>query len=256
MKRRALRRLWPFVLIVAALAAPAAAFDFGGERLTYEFGWQNISAATATVTVDKIDIGGRPGYKIVLRLQSKPALDLMWRVRDVISSETFADTMRCNKFLFQQREGSFYLDTSVAHDAQRSVLVGSRTRIKKNDKRALDNHEAPDDRLDPLGALLYVQGLDAAVGRQYEVHVFDGNRQHDLTYTILGEEHVKIGLGEFDAWKVQPRIVYSSNPDKNSKVEKVREVFMWVDKKPPHRVLRIESEAFVGRIYVELIQAN
>ena len=49
------RRLFAFVFFAAALAAPAAAHDFTGERLTYEFGWQNISAATAAVSVDRID---------------------------------------------------------------------------------------------------------------------------------------------------------------------------------------------------------
>jgi hypothetical protein len=243
------------LLFALALAAPAD-HDFNGERLTYEFGWQKISAATAAVSVDKIDIGGRPGYRIVLKLTSKPALDLLWRVRDVITSETFADTMRCNKFLFQQREASFYLDTTIRHDADRSLLIGSRVRIRKSDRQTFDDHQAPDDRLDPLGALLYVQLLEMAPGKEYDLQVFDGNRQHELTYSVLGEERVKIGLGEFDAWKVQPRIVHSSNPDQNSKVAKVQEVFMWVDKNSPHRVLRIESEAFVGRIYVELIQAS
>jgi hypothetical protein len=70
----------------------------------------------------------------------------------------------------------------------------------------------------------------------------------------LGEEHVKVPVGEFDTWKVQPRIVRSSEQDKSSKVEKVRKALLWIDKNEPHHIVRIESEAFVGNIFAELKQ--
>ena len=256
MKRRIFARLLPALVFAAALAAPAVAADFAGERLHYEFGWQNIAAAFAEVSVDRIDIGGQPGYKIAMKLQSESKLDWVWRVRDMITSETYADTFRCNKFLFQQREAKFFLDTTINYDPARSLLIGSRTRLRKEGNQTFGPAQAPEDHLDPLGALLYVQQLPLVQGKQYLLKVFDGHRRHELSYTVLGRERINIGLGTFDAWKVEPRIVTSSDPDQNSKVAKVKSVFMWVDNAPPHRVLRIETDAFFGKIYVELTKVN
>jgi hypothetical protein len=243
-------------LLALCLAVPAAATEFGGERLTYEFGWQNIAAATAVITIDPATVAGKRGYHGTVKLQSQSRLEWIWRVRDNFTVDTTAGDFQCQRFLFQQREAAFAMDTEITRDAERGMLVGRRTRFKKDERKELADGEAPIDHFDPLSAILYLRSSNLATGKQFAIKVFDGKRRHDLTYAVLGEERIKIGLGEFDAWKVQPRIIRSSEVDKGSKVEKVRTMYLWVNKNEPHEILRIESEAFVGRIYVELKQKN
>lgn len=255
-----MKRAWRTLPLLAACLligeAWAAAADFGVQRLVYEFGWQKISAATATIAIDPATVAGVPGYRAVVQIQGKPKLDWVWRVRDKISVETTADTLACERFLFEQREASFYLDTEIRRDPVARLLIGNRTRIIKNTRKALTPKDAPLDHYDPLSAILFLLRSPLAVGRSYSLKAFDGKRRHDLTYKVIGEERIKIGLGEFDAWKVQPRIVRSTGVVQGSDVDKVRQLFIWIDKNSPHVVLRIESEAFVGRIYGELVQKN
>ncbi|NLH50753.1 MAG: DUF3108 domain-containing protein [Myxococcales bacterium] len=247
--------LLPLIALLAwAAGSPAA--DFGTERLVYEFGWQNISAATATIAIDPATVAGVPGYKAVVQIQGKPKLDWIWRVRDKISVETTADKLACQRFFFEQREASFFLDTEIRRDPTANLLIGSRTRIIKNTRKALSPKDAPLDHYDPLSAILFLRRSPLSIGQQYNLKAFDGKRRHDLTYRVIGEERIKIGLGEFDTWKVQPRILRSTGNVQGSDVEKVRQLFLWVDKNPPHHVLRLESEAFVGHIYGELVQKN
>ena len=251
-------RLILLAVLLAAVAAMSLAWaqtvDFAGENLVYEFGWSGISAATAKVTVKPITDAGAPCYKIVFEIKGKPKLDWIWKVRDRIETITTRDSLQCHRFFFQQREARFHLDTDVRLDPAKQMLLSSRTRYKQGEAQALKPKHAPSNHYDPVSALYFARRAPKAPGKVYNLKVFDGKRKHDLTYSVIAEERIKIGLGEFDAWKIWPRIVRSSGADAASKVNKVRNAYLWVDKKPPHHVLKIESDVFVGAIYAELIQ--
>ncbi len=255
------RKEWSLIVVaamvvVAALATLclAGAVNFNGERLVYEFGWQAISAATAEVTVASISFGGEPCYRATIQVRGKPKLDWIWKVRDKLESISNAQTLRCRVFTFQQRESNFNADTAIRLDPARNLLISTRTRYRNDGPRPMKSFTAPPDHLDPLGALLYVRQAELAVGRTYALNVFDGKRSHVLNYDVLTLEHIKLAIGEFDAYKIWPRIVKSSGDDAESKVNKVRKAYLWIDKNPPHHLLKIESEVFVGHIYAELIQ--
>ena len=250
-----LRRLLIFAPPLAAflaLAIPVSALDFAGENLTYEFGWSGISAATARIAVTKVIDRSVPCYQIVIDLQGQPKLDWIWKVRDRIETVSTVADLQCHRFFFQQREAKFSLDTDVRLDSGRQMLIGSRTRYRPDKTQTLAPGEAPCNYFDPLSALFFVRRLTPGVGQSQSLKVFDGKRSHDLTYTTLAEETIVTKLGSFITWKVQPRIVRSSGKDDASKVNKVRTAYLWVDKNEPHHIVRIESEAFVGKIFAEL----
>lgn len=242
------------LLVVVAVAWSQPAVNFAGENLTYEFGWSGISAATAEIRVLAVEVDGVPCYKVQIRIKGKPKLDWIWKVRDEIEVVTTVADLRCKRYRFKQRESSFKLDTEIRHDSAKNLLLGSRTRFRQGEAQPLKPKHAPDDHYDPLSALIFARRAPLSLGKSYSLKAFDGKRRHDLTYTVMGEEHIKIGLGEFDAWKVWPRIERSSGKDAKSKVNKVRKATIWIDKKPPHHVLKVETEAFVGKIYAELIK--
>ncbi len=254
-----MRRHWLYLLIsLAAIAVAvwsyAATVDFNGEHLVYEFGWQAISAATAEVTVTTQQYAGAPCYRIIIDVRGKPKLDWMWKVRDRLESLSTIQDLHCRLFTFQQRESNYNSDTTIRFDPTRNLLVSTRVRYRSGGPIPMKPFTAPPEQLDPLGALLAMRRTEVAVGHTYVLNVFDGKRSHVLNYDVLAEEHIKTQLGEFDAYKIWPRIVASTVQDAESKVNKVRRVYLWLDKLPPHHVLRIESEVFVGHIYAELIQ--
>jgi len=235
----------------------ARAAEFAGERLVYEFGWQKITAAKATVSADSFEADGRTFYKIRFDIEGEPKLDFIWKIRDVLKVETDAATLQCRHFMFMQREGNFRQDTNVWLEPATGMLVSERVQYKENNqKKILSTKSAPADHFDPISALYYVRRMPLTVGQVNTLKVFDGKRKHELSYTVLKEERITTGLGTFDTWKVEPRIVPAAKKDKESKVEKVKEVYLWIDKKEPHNVVRIESEAFVGRIFAELVEVK
>ncbi|HPM78150.1 MAG TPA: DUF3108 domain-containing protein [bacterium] len=241
-------------LAIVAVVPAQGTVDFAGENLVYEFGWSGISAATAEIRVLPVVTDGVPCYKVQMRIKGQPKLDWIWKVRDEIEVVTTVADLRCKHYLFKQRESSFHLDTEIRHDKAQGLLLGSRTRLRQGEAQPLKPNHAPDDHYDPLSALIFARRAPLSLGKTYQLKAFDGKRRHDLTYTVMGEEHIKIGLGEFDAWKIWPRIERSSGADVESKVNKVRKATLWIDKQPPHHVLKVETEAFVGSIYAELIR--
>jgi len=234
------------------LATPVAAFDFAGERLTYEFGWRDISAATVDIAIDAAQVGGGPGYNLRMSIQGKPRLDWIWRVRDEITGAVRAGDLRPFRYFFMQREAAFKLDTEILYDPAQNKLISRRVQYKKEGKKELAVKEATADHYDPISALMVLRRAEFSPGVTHRLKIFDGKRQHDATYTCIGAERITTKMGEFDTWKVQPRIVRSTGSD--TKADKVKQVFVWIEKAPPHHVVRIESEALWGYIYSELIK--
>ena len=241
------------LIAVAAFCVAATAFahDFNGETLSYEFGWKGIPAADATVKIrdGKCD---KPCYDIKIELKGKKYLDLFWKVRDRFESTCLKENYATQRFAFFQREGNFNLDTEVRLDKSAGRLRSTRFRIDKN-KNYKDKSAGPEVVFGPLASLLYMRSQALNVGDSQSVDVFDGKRTHTLYWQVAAKEKIKIGLGQYNTLKLLPRITKSSSKDDKSKVEKVRKVTIWVSDDPSHTVLKIESEAFVGSVYAELV---
>lgn len=240
------------VAVVCCLALPAVAVDFGGERLTYEFGWRSVSVATVEIDIDAATVDGAPGYNLKLLVNGKPRLDWIWRVRDQLTASVRAKDLRPTRYFFTQREGAFKLDTEILFDDAQNKLVSRRVQYRKSGTKTLAAKDASGDHYDPISALLVLRRSEFSPGVTHRVKIFDGKRQHEASYTCVGAERITTALGEFDTWKVVPRIERSSGKD--TKAEKVKEVVVWIEKAAPHHVVRIESEALWGYIYAELIK--
>lgn len=244
------------VLVSAVLASstPAFAQDFSGENVEYEFGWKGIPAANATVKIDTTPCDDPSQcYRVAVQLTGKGYLDMFWKVRDRFRAICGKSDYLPRYFLFLQREGGFQLDTEIKLDRQDHLLRSTRFRVDKN--KPYTGKKAPaEGTYGPLSSILYMRGRPLNVGDVETIHVFDGKREHDLRWTALAKERIKIGLGEFDAIKVEPRIIRSTGDKEDSNVEAVRTVYMWVSDDPSHLVLKIESEVFWGSVYAELIK--
>ncbi len=230
----------------------AFTYDFSGEILAYEFGWKGIPAADAIVKIRSADCAG-PCYKGVIDLQGKKYLDMFWTVRDRFEVVCSKLDYKPRRFTFFQREGAFQLDTEIVLDKPMGLLRSSRVRLDR--PKRLANKVAPSaTTYCPLSALLYMRSRPLNVGDEESIPVFDGKRTHTLYWKVTSREKIKVPVGEFDAVRVDPKIIRSDYKDKESKVEKVKKIILWLSNDPSHTILRIESEAFVGSIYAELVR--
>jgi len=239
-----------FAFVLFALPSAAPAYDFAGETLTYEFGWNGIAAADATVKIRKGNCS-EPCLAANLTVTGRKYLDLVWKIRDRIEITCFKDTYLPRTYTFFQREGRFNLDTEIWIDQKNGLLRSKRYRVDKK-KRYRDKSVSMENTFGPVSSILYMRSRPLKVGDRETILAFDGKRSHQVEWQVLAKEKIKIGMGEFNALKIRPRITKSSSKDKKSNVEKVKKVTVWVTDDPAHIILKIESQAFVGHIYGEL----
>ncbi|MDP8256956.1 MAG: DUF3108 domain-containing protein [Candidatus Alcyoniella australis] len=242
--------LW--LLLVALLLVPtiaSAGAQFQGERLSYQFGWNGIPAAEIDVEIDVVDYFGNQCYEIKIHGRTKRAIDLIWKMRDEFVTFTKTADLNPIRYSFYQREGRFTQDTDIIWNYETNVARS--TRVKKH-RRMKDREVEADKYMDPISALFFVRTQDLDVGDVQRLSVFDGKRTHLLEYKVVSREIINVPRGRFAALKIAPRIVSSSEQDKSSGTEKVREVYFYVSDDAQRLLLRFEAEAFVGQIYGEL----
>lgn len=246
------------VLTACALVVATAAFGgepFVGENLVYEFGWQGFTAARAEIKIGSIDYNGEDCYKIKVNIRSLARLEWVWKVRDKFTSYTRKRDLVPEYFFYEQREGKFSLDTEIKLDREDNILRSTRTRYKDGKTKSYKPKWSKATGMnDPLGALVSLRKQDLKVGDVYEVNVFDGKRKHQISYAVSGKETIKTPFGDREAFVVHPKVQKSTGDKKNSKVEKVQKVTMWLATTPEHNVLRVESKAWIGSVFAELVK--
>ena len=85
-----------------------------GEKETYHATWNGmISVATADVHTTSTVIDGKRVYQVRVEAKTSRALDLIWRMRDTISSTFDAKALAPSRFTFNQRENSRVIDTDA-----------------------------------------------------------------------------------------------------------------------------------------------
>lgn len=244
-----------FVLIILiALSRGAFAGDLIGEKLTYEFGWQGYTAAKAEITVGEIDYYGTPCYEIEMNIRSLSKLEWIWKVRDKLTSYTRKSDLVPMRFYYLQREGKFALDTEILLDKPNNLLKSTRTQYKDDQiKHYRPKQVQLNGHMDPLGALLKMRKQDFKVGEKYEMRVFDGKREHVISYKVLTKETIDTKFGKQETFRIEPRIEKSSGDPDKTKVEKVQTVTLWIATSPDHTVYRIESKVWLGSVFAELV---
>jgi hypothetical protein len=136
-------------------------FD-GGEKEVYQATWNGmISVATAEVhTVPKV-IDGKMVYQVRVEAKTTAALDLIWRMRDTISSTFEAKGLLPTRFTFNQRENSRVIDTEARFNPTTNQWAVNRQQVGK--KNRLYNFDS-NNTLDPITAVYLARSTDFKVG--------------------------------------------------------------------------------------------
>ncbi len=246
-----------FTLILTAGSAHTQADIFVGERLVYEFGWKGFTAAQAEISIGEMTYNGVDSYKLEIMLKSLARLDWIWKVRDRMVSWAAKKDLTCQRFFYEQREGKFYLDTTIELDKSDNILRSTRIRYKDGKEKEYTPKWANADHLDPVAALLHLRKQKMEVGGAYSLKVFDGKRRHTIQYKVVGKETIETDFGPKECFKIHPKILKSDKAKADSiQAEKVEKVTVWATASPEHTVMRIESKAWIGSVYAKLVKNN
>jgi hypothetical protein len=214
-----------------------------GEKLHFEVWWGFIRAGEATLQVLPMEeVKGEKVLHFLMSARTTSFVDIFYKVRDTYESLT---DMGMNHAIHyrKKKEGHKKKEVIVRFDWEKMetqyVTTGE------------DWRPVPliSGSFDPLSVFYAFRTHDLEVGKELLVPVSDGKKCVMGLAKVLKRERIKINMGEYDAYLIEPDMkdiggIFEKSDDAKIKV--------WVtadDKKIP---LRFKSKVIVGSFVAEL----
>ena len=220
-----------------------------GEKEIYRVTWNGmVSVATAEVQTVPTVVDGRKVYQVRVEAKSSPKLDLIWKMRDTISSTFEAKALAPSKFTFNQRENSKSIDTEAHFDQSAKRWAVNRQQVGK---RAKVYQFESNNTLDPITAVYLARSTDFKVGDKLYFKVFGGRYQYLLELWVEKKEPVALASGKtVDAYKIIPRI---QNITKNGYAGRLNEAVVWISADERRLPIKLSSKITFGTVYMEVV---
>jgi hypothetical protein len=221
-----------------------------GENQVYRAHWNGlISVATAEITATPEVVNGKKVYHVRVQAKSSKLLDLIWKMRDTITSTFDAKAFAPSRFTFSQRENSKVVDTEAHYNDFNKRWAVNRQEGGKKPKVYEFNSQ---NTLDPITAVYLARSIDFKVGDRLYFRVFGGKYQYLLELRIDGIEPIAMPSGKsVDAYKIIPFI---QNIAKEGYASRLNDATVWISADERRLPIRISSKIFVGSVYLELVE--
>ncbi|MBI4527149.1 MAG: DUF3108 domain-containing protein [Deltaproteobacteria bacterium] len=217
-----------------------------GESASYRATWSGVPVASADVETRSVLIDGRKYYRVEVQARTWKYLELIWKMRDSIESIFEHGTLRPRRFVFRQRENRKKTDTTAVFESETKKWVIRR----KEGKKIKDFEFVSQDTLDPISAVYLARSLDFKVGDMLRLDVFGGKSRYQVTMDVVGQERITTKAGEFNAYKIVPKIV---NLTKSGYAGRVRQATVWISADEKRRPLKVVSQVFIGTVNIEWV---
>lgn len=247
MKRRIVIKA-ALIIMMTALSTAAQIDEFrkvenkaftAGEKLTYDVKYGFVTAGIAEMAIPKIKrISGRDAYNVVFRVNTVPAFDMFFKVRD--RYETYIDVEGIFPWRFEQhiREGGFTKDFSAFFDQRRGKA-----------KTSKGSFDIPPYVNDIVSALYLFRTLDFSDKKEGDIiHLknFYNDKVYPLDVVYKGKETISVDAGEFDCFIVEPLVV------EGGLFKSEGSITIWMTDDELKIPVRVKTKVIIGAIDSEL----
>jgi hypothetical protein len=221
-----------------------------GEKEVYRASWNGlISVATAEVTTTPTMVDGKKAYQVRIDAKTGKALDLIWKMRDTISSTFDAKSLSPSHYLFNQRENSRVIDTEAKLDATTKNWVVTRQQAGK--KTRTYNFESQ-NTFDPVTAVYLARSVDFKVGDKLNFKIFGGRYHYLLELFVEKKEPVELPSGKtVEAYKIVPHV---QNLKKTGYASRLREAAIWISADERRLPVKLSSKIMFGSVQLDLVE--
>jgi uncharacterized protein DUF3108 len=221
-----------------------------GEKEVYNATWNGMfSVATAEIRTVPTVVDGKKVYQVRVDAKTSRALDLIWRMRDTISSTFDVKTLMPSRFSFSQRENSRVIDTEARFDPAIKQWSVSRQQVGK--KPRVYNFDS-NNTLDPITAVYLARSSDFKVGDKLYFKVFGGRYQYLLELFVEKKEPVALASGKtIEAYRIIPRV---QNITKNGYASRFNEAMIWISTDERRLPVKLSSKIAFGSVQLELVE--
>jgi len=225
------------------------AWPFGiGEKQTFTLRWGVVEGGVASIEVSEPQVvDGVPVLHYIGRVQSSKALDLFYKVDDMVQSWVRIKDHLPQRQEIDQLESAQWGKRVVVYNPEKHVAkFYSNTTFKKNDRKEEIRRDITMTYLaqDIVGAAYFFRFVDNLNGLNFPIHDRYKNWANALEF--LGKERITIPAGEFAAekYKMNPRVEGTWKPQ--------GDVIVWLKDDPTHMVLQFKAKVRIGSITGEM----
>lgn len=210
-----------------------------GEKLTFDVNYGFVTAGIATFSIPEIrTIAGRKVYRIKFEVNTVPAFDPFFKVRD--RYETYLDVEGIFPWRFEQhiREGKYSRDFSAFFDQRRNVA-----------KTSEGVYKIPPYVHDIVSAFFYVRTLDLSKmkkGDKIKLQNFYKDKTYDLEVLFHGKEDVTVKAGKFRCIVVEPLV------QEGGLFKSEGSILIWLTDDDVKMPVKVKTKVVIGAIDSEL----
>ncbi len=211
------------------------------EELHYVITWEGIKVGEAMISCQRWS----GGYNLEMKVWSTGVVDKIYRVRDVFRATL---DLGLNHFMYYEkmvREGRYH-----RHDLLKYRPEVCRLEYRKNRKPPRYREWCP-PLFDPFSVLFRYRWGPEWGGVAPVIPVTDGKHLERLVVRRIGEERLRLSIGEFDTLRVSPRWKRIRGVFKRKKNGRV---WVWFSNDARRLPLQIEAELFLGSIKGRLVK--
>ena len=220
-----------------------------GEKASYKASWNGVPVGTAEIQTTPVTVEGKRFYRVRVDARTSRGLDLIWRMRDTITSVFDAKSLAPSRFVFSQRENSRVIDTEAKFTHATNKWAVNRWQEGKK-PRVYDFDS--NNTLDPITAVYLARSVDLKVGEKLFFNVFGGRYQYLLELKVEKKEPVELESGAvIETFKVLPKV---TNLTKKGYAGRMNEAAVWISADERRLPVKLWSKIFAGSVYMELIQ--
>jgi uncharacterized protein DUF3108 len=219
-----------------------------GETLTYDVSWSTyLTAGTAVVSVkEKRPSFNSTAYYIVAEGRPTPLLAKLYSLYYKI------DTLIDVYTLLPQR-GSIYSEEGKRHRFRTTQFDRRTSKVHfeyQSDSKATSDFATSPVSQDALSAIYVLRAVPFKAGDHMTMPVSDNGINYKGVFTIASAEHVKTGIGDVSAW----RLNLSLSDDKNHPVG--RNLAIWLSNDARRLPVKVQADLPVGSFNLVLRDAR
>lgn len=213
---------------------------------TYNFGWNEVVAATAEIRFDKsgdqLQLQGTGGTVGMVRA--------LWKFDT--HHRALADATTLHPISMHEvdelRSKTVTTDITFKGDSLERV----RTDTKANNIPKPKTFSFAGGVFDMHSALLYLRSQSLHEGDVYRVLVYPATSPYLVTLTVAAREPITIAAGSYPAIKLDVQLKKVGKKNELEPHKKFRRASVWISDDPDRLLLRIEASIFVGKVFTEL----
>ena len=232
------------------------------EKLVFEVRFLGINVGQAIMEITgNTNFAGKQVKKFNLVTRSAKWYSKHFNVHDVIRSYWDPVKRVSHRFVKRLSEGKYKNNLRIDFDYEKRLAFFEGEEFKGNFrkgqkkkkvkwKKRKGKKKIPEGVCDALSCLYYARDRELKVGQSFTIDVFDDGRNSKVKVNVLRKEKIRVKAGRFNAIAVEPLMSTTGVFEHRGKIT------VWLDDRPGHMPLKVESKIYVGYITAELIEVK